>query len=216
MLQATVLFHHLTQLIELTFPPFICVISDMINETIVACGLAFLASSAALLLSNRKHRNLILTRLRLGHTRTSGSLTPPRSLSLEKQDLTANEPPKYPEYGDVFPPSRRHVLAELSTAIPSSGATSTKSLSPDYSERIPSCENVDSDALHDHVTPTGFTVGEIKQLGDFPDYAALSGVPLPIPYPEFEIETAMPRPFRPFRWAYHQTMCESDVQLFRK
>lgn len=56
-------------------------------------------------------------------------------------------------------------------------------------------------------TPTGFSIAEIKALGDFPDYAALSGIPLPEVYEGFEIEKALPRPYRPFRWAYHQTMC---------
>jgi hypothetical protein len=56
-------------------------------------------------------------------------------------------------------------------------------------------------------TPTGFSVTEIKALGDFPDYAKLSGVPLPQEYPEFNIDTALARPYRPFRWGYHQTMC---------
>lgn len=56
-------------------------------------------------------------------------------------------------------------------------------------------------------TPTGFSVDEINALGDFPDYAELSGVPLPEPYPNFDIDKALPRPYRPFRWTYHQTMC---------
>lgn len=56
-------------------------------------------------------------------------------------------------------------------------------------------------------TPTGITLGQIKQLGKFPDYASLSGIPLPAPYPKFDIERALPRPYRPFRWNYHQTMC---------
>lgn len=47
---------------------------------------------------------------------------------------------------------------------------------------------------------------EIKSFGDFPDYATLSGVRLPNVYLEFNIEKALPRPHRPFRWAYHQTM----------
>lgn len=55
-------------------------------------------------------------------------------------------------------------------------------------------------------TPTGFSVAEIKALGDFPDYAELSGVPLPRPYPDFNIDKALPRPYRPLRWNYHQTM----------
>ncbi|RCI16398.1 hypothetical protein L249_2868 [Ophiocordyceps polyrhachis-furcata BCC 54312] len=48
-----------------------------------------------------------------------------------------------------------------------------------------------------------FTVG---QVGDFPDYASLSGVRLPSPVADFAIEKAVPRPYRPFRWPYHQTM----------
>ena len=61
-------------------------------------------------------------------------------------------------------------------------------------------------------TPTGFSIEEIEALGDFPDYAELSGVPNPQPYKEFKIETAMPRPYRPFRWAYHQTMSLTKLQ----
>lgn len=57
-------------------------------------------------------------------------------------------------------------------------------------------------------TATEFSNHEIKALGDFPDYAALSGVPLPKAYPEFDINKAKPKPYRPFRWVYHQTMCE--------
>ncbi|KAK1140194.1 hypothetical protein N8T08_010582 [Aspergillus melleus] len=44
-------------------------------------------------------------------------------------------------------------------------------------------------------TPTGFSMREIKALGNFPDYAELSGVPLPQPYSEFDIEKALPRPY---------------------
>lgn len=53
---------------------------------------------------------------------------------------------------------------------------------------------------------TNRTQEEIQSFGDFPDYAALSGVRLPHVYTEFDIEKALPRPYRPFRWAYHQTM----------
>lgn len=61
-------------------------------------------------------------------------------------------------------------------------------------------------------TVCGFSVDEIKALEDFPDYAELSGVSLPTPYPEFDIEKALPRPYRPFRWAYHQTICKFNLQ----
>jgi hypothetical protein len=39
------------------------------------------------------------------------------------------------------------------------------------------------------------------------NYFELSGVPPPKPLPNFKIDEAMPRPYRPFRWKYHQTMC---------
>ncbi|TKX27327.1 hypothetical protein C1H76_0164 [Elsinoe australis] len=55
-------------------------------------------------------------------------------------------------------------------------------------------------------------MSEIKALGDFPDYAKLSGVPLPTPYATFDIDTAKPRPYRPLRWAYHQTMSLNKLE----
>lgn len=38
------------------------------------------------------------------------------------------------------------------------------------------------------------------------DYFALSGVPRPKPLLNFSITDARPRPYRPFRFPYHQTM----------
>jgi hypothetical protein len=40
-----------------------------------------------------------------------------------------------------------------------------------------------------------------------PDYFKLTGAPPPTPLLDFDIDKAKPRPYRPFRWAYHQTMC---------
>ncbi|KAF9239669.1 hypothetical protein BU15DRAFT_87969 [Melanogaster broomeanus] len=39
-----------------------------------------------------------------------------------------------------------------------------------------------------------------------PDYAKLTGFPEPKPVYDFDIDTAKPRPYRPFRWEYHQNM----------
>ncbi|KAF5310027.1 hypothetical protein D9619_010282 [Psilocybe cf. subviscida] len=38
------------------------------------------------------------------------------------------------------------------------------------------------------------------------DFFAVTGVAPPKPLPDFDVRTAKPRPYRPFRWAYHQTM----------
>ncbi|KAG6902067.1 hypothetical protein C0995_004765 [Termitomyces sp. Mi166 len=42
--------------------------------------------------------------------------------------------------------------------------------------------------------------------GALPGYAQLSGVPLPNSLWDFDVKTAKARPYRPFRWDYHQTM----------
>lgn len=127
--------------------------------------------------------------------------TPPRSVSPEKQ--SAANPTSPSPYADILPPQRREALKTLKNeAVPCVEADEKKVLrnllpmSADYRK-----------SPDGKYTPTGFSVKEIKLLGDFPDYAGLSGVPLPQPYHGFNIDKAIPRPYRPFRWAYHQTMC---------
>ena len=142
--------------------------------------------------------------------RISSAKTPPRSLSPEKK-VPNNDPPPV-DYQAVFPPSSREALAKMveklrpgnREKIPSGHVSPIefkKGLIPftaDYRECGPST-----------YTPMEISIEEIRALGDFPDYARLSGVPLPKKYEQFNIETALPRPYRPFRWSYHQTMCIS-------
>lgn len=106
------------------------------------------------------------------------------------------------DYSKIFPPSQRHTLAEL---LPAAGnhvgdlAVSDKpllELEADYRLADPAT-NIYS----------GFTVDDVRALGNFPDYATLSGVPAPTPLKNFNIKDARPRPYRPLRWPYHQTMC---------
>ncbi len=106
-------------------------------------------------------------------------------------------------YVDHFPPSRRHMLPRVL------GTRSTE-IHPTMLQKkaLPSTRMVDLDRVNMY-TPTGFTTREIKSLGHFPDYALLSGVRPPQPCsPDFDISKAVFRPFRPFRWKYHQNMCE--------
>ncbi|KAK0258692.1 hypothetical protein LTR91_012660 [Friedmanniomyces endolithicus] len=187
----------------------------MLDVILGACGLAFLACSFYILLLNRTQREVVLERLHLRRRRATNSLTPPRSLSPEKQESALDKPSPTPDYSDVFPPSRRHVLAELPADAlngPGESARELGAKDADYLKRVPSCEATDTEDLLHHTTPTGFTVSEVKRLGDFPDYAALSGVPLPEPYHAFDISKALPRPYRPFRWAYHQTMSLTKLE----
>ena len=90
-------------------------------------------------------------------------------------------------YINTFPPSRRSFAdIELATS----------------SDKRPQLNSPNA-----RFTATGFTRKEIEAIGRFPDYSGLSGVPHPKPALNFDISKAVFRPFRPFRWAYHQTMC---------
>ncbi|KAJ5738622.1 hypothetical protein N7493_001777 [Penicillium malachiteum] len=110
---------------------------------------------------------------------------------------------KQTEYVTTFPPSQRSLLGDIlgnvscvpGTDDPTALAHNVLDLNADYRHADPS-----------KLVFTGFSVGEIHALGSFPDYAKLSGVPLPTPIPDFDLAKALARPFRPFRWAYHQTM----------
>ncbi|KAK0283361.1 hypothetical protein LTR91_002731 [Friedmanniomyces endolithicus] len=187
----------------------------MLDVLLGACGLAFLACSFYVFLFDTTQREVVLDRLRLRRRRATNSLTPPRSLSPEKQESALDKASPTADYSDVFPPSRRYVLAELpANALkgPGESAQELGAKDADYLKRVPSCEATDIDDLLHHTTPTGFTVSEVKRLGDFPDYAALSGVPLPEPYHAFDISKALPRPYRPFRWAYYQTMSLTKLE----
>lgn len=182
------------------------------NLVLLTLGGILTLISLAYVILNRKHRNAVFARLGLQRSRTTEIFSPLKSLTPEKQGLPeSNKPPTPPTYGDAFPPHRREALAELPQDALRGGGKSAQEVSalgPDYSRLTPDKHVCNSDEMLARTTATGFTVEEIKRLGDFPDYATLSGVPLPQPYPEFDIKTAKPRPYRPLRWAYHQTMCK--------
>ena len=176
------------------------------NVVLLALGVVFLVSSLSYLALNPKGRDVVLSRLRGSRQKATGTFTPPRSVSPEKN----GPPPTQQEKDEIFPPHRREALADLAADAMKGPGKSAKELSelpPNYSKLTPDKDACNTDDLLDHTTATAFTVEEIRRLGDFPDYATLSGIPLPSPYKEFNINTAMPRPYRPYRWPYHQTMC---------
>lgn len=113
------------------------------------------------------------------------------------------------DYSQAFPPSQRHLLAQASPSAAAASATDSAAGQPPLLRLEEDYRNADAAKR----IFSGFTVGEVRALGDFPDYATLSGVPLPSPLPDFDIRNAMPRPYRPFRWSYHQTMCK-DYDLY--
>lgn len=185
---------------------------------LLTLGATLTLTSLIYITLNTKYRNNVFARHGLQRTKTTDILTPQKPSMPEKQGLPhSNAPPTPPTYGDVFPPHRREAFAAVaSDALGGRGKSAKEAslLEPDYSMLTPDKQVCNSDGLLDHTTATGFTVEEIQRLGDFPDYATLSGVPLPEPYKEFDIKTAKPRPYRPLRWAYHQTMCKQCCKSF--
>ncbi|KAL4750888.1 hypothetical protein BDW72DRAFT_203512 [Aspergillus terricola var. indicus] len=156
----------------------------------------------------------LLARLRGRKTAARTSQTPPRSLS---PSSNADDKPKtattqLTSPATVLPPQRRHVLSTLSFS--SDNRYKYKEVAETVVLRCPLPMTQDyRQCQEERYTPTGFSVAEVKALGDFPDYAALSGVPLPRAYgEEFDVDKALARPYRPFRWAYHQTMSLTKME----
>ncbi len=173
-------------------------------STLILVGVVFAISSLIYITLSSKGPDTVLERLRIPRLKASDALTPPRSESPGRNG------PSQQGHEEVFPPHRREALAELpSNALkgPGKSAKQLSQIQPDYSKLTPDKAVCNTDDLLDHTTATGFTAEEIRRLGDFPDYATLSGIPLPSAYKEFDIKTALPRPYRPYRWPYFQTMC---------
>jgi hypothetical protein len=184
----------------------------MMDTMLLLLGVAFILSTIVYLTLSKRQRDVLLKRFHFRGRRASSASTPPRSFSPEKENLA--DPTSPPDYTDAFPPSTREAFVKLAESLPA--MQRKKLLAQEFDEEtfeksiIPFEANyMECDTLT--YTPTGLSTGEIKALGDFPDYAQLSGVPLPEPYKEFNIDTAKPRPYRPFRWNYHQTMCKISL-----
>lgn len=171
-------------------------------------GAVFVLSTILLFILHTERRDIILKRFRLRRGSESGSRTPPQSLSPEKRKMQSTSTP---DYSTTFPPSRSSALAGTKLSSPVDAVTASPS---DWTKRILPITASYLEASDETYTPCEFSIKEIKALGDFPDYAALSGVPLPQPYFDFNIKKALPRPYRPFRWAYHQTMCKECNILY--
>lgn len=186
-------------------------VSNMPSLYLYIFGIALAIVTVSYFAPDEKRRALLLSRFGLDRQRRL-SWAPSRSPSPAKQELPKKPTlPAGQEYRDTFPPSRRAALAELTDSRFSVGGKSGKGLSElphNTSKPLPYDTNVLASQYKKHSTPTGFTVEEVKALGNFPDYATLSGVPLPAPYANFDVNTALARPYRPFRWEYHQTMCK--------
>ena len=190
------------------------------GQPLIYLAIAVLLSNIALLVLTKSQREVLYARVSslapavARGRRNSSADTPPRSLTPEKK-VPSNAPPAA-EYKDIFPPSSREALLKVAESLSTSQKKKIgvqeiteeefmKNVIPfeaDYRECGPST-----------YTPMEISMAEINALGDFPDYSKLSGVPLPEAYKKFDIGKALPRPYRPFRWAYHQTMGMLPLQF---
>ena len=187
------------------------------GQSLIYLAVAVLVSNIVLLiLSKTQRRSLyasvsswapVVSRGR----RNSSANTPPRSLTPEKK--VPNNAPPSAEYKDIFPPSSREGLLRLAESSPALQKKRIGIREVDQKEFMKNIIPFEADYREcgpSTYTPMEISMAEIHALGEFPDYSKLSGVPLPEAYKEFAIEKALPRPYRPFRWAYHQTMCMSN------
>jgi hypothetical protein len=186
----------------------------LLDQWRLSLGAFVLLSSLVALVAGKRQREAVLERLQFQRRRASGASTPPRSFSPDKKttDNKASLSCTTPDYINTFPPSRRCVLPELAQTCSPVNAKALLATKPDYDicakDMLPITRAYDLENGSPRYTPTGFSTAEIKAMGDFPAYDVLSGVPLPEPYENFDPAKALSRPYRPFRWAYHQTMCK--------
>ena len=153
---------------------------------IVLLGAIFGISTAIILALQKERRGIILERLRFRQRKNSGSKTPPQTLSPEKKKSFQNV--STPDYSTTFPPSRRSALAE--NRLKASLLEAVAAPRTDRIGRMLPMEISYLEATDDMLTPCKISVKEVKALGNFPDYASLSGVPLPQPYHDFDIRKA--------------------------
>lgn len=173
-------------------------------------GLVLSLSAITYLSLSQRQRSTIADRLLFRRRRGSSARTPPRSFS-PVDKAPSNAAASSNEYATIFPPSQRHTLPHIAPTLAKTQReqldsvvfheNSFKNNLIGWDEDYRSCD----DSAY---VASGFSINEIKALGDFPDYATLTEVPHPKPYHDFDIDKAIPRPYRPFRWAYHQTMCK--------
>lgn len=175
--------------------------------------LLLLLTATAFAYTQSRHKSFFSS-LRSQHRRASTSATPPRSLTPSKK--SAEKPPKLtskiPSYYDALPPSRRFTLPQVAQKIPPRFGAVLTSASPSIEHmeknKLPMTQSFTLGFESPKYTPMGFSTQELNAIGDFPPYDILAGVPLPQPYDGFNPEKALPRPYRPVRWQYHQTMCK--------
>ncbi|KAI0540313.1 alpha-1,2-mannosyltransferase [Xylaria digitata] len=173
-------------------------------------ALAICLSIVTFLALKAPQRHVVLRRF--GLARGSGR---PSTPTIEKQPLSKPLASYTSDLVTAFPPSQRDRLRELVPNLSRAQQEILGNLSFTQATFERSLLRLGEDynnAGDSKYVYSGFSIREIKALGDFPDYSTLSGVPMPNPYLDFDINRAKPRPYRPFRWPYHQTMSLTKLE----
>ncbi|KAI8631368.1 alpha-1,2-mannosyltransferase [Xylariaceae sp. FL1651] len=182
----------------------------MTISSLLWLALALCLSLITFLTLKSSHRDVVLGRL--GFVRGS---TRPSTPTLEKQPVSKPLVSSTLDLVSALPPLQRDQLKKLAPTLSSSQQKALGDLSFDQKRFERSLLGFEEDynrADDSKYVYTGFSIREVKALGDFPDYSTLSDVPMPKPYLQFNIDKAKPRPYRPFRWAYHQTMSLTKLE----
>ncbi|KAI0888226.1 uncharacterized protein GGS22DRAFT_94900 [Annulohypoxylon maeteangense] len=183
----------------------------MSSSTVIWLASGIILSLITFLALNRSQKDVVLRRLGLGGRNASRPSTP----LLEKQVSSKPLASSTTDLLLTLPPSPRGQLKIMMEKMSPAQRKALGDLSFNTNTFTNSLLKFDEDyrtADDSKYCYTGFSVKEIKALGDFPDYSTLSEVPMPKPYLEFDINKAKPRPYRPFRWAYHQTMSLTKLE----
>ena len=115
----------------------------------------------------------------------------------------------------IFPPSQRHTLARIISTLPDKQRELLECTLHDPVDLRTGLIALDQDYQKcdaNKVLPNGLRIQEIQAISDFPDFDLLTGYPHPQPYHDFNIDKALPRPYRPYRFPYHQTMSLSKLE----
>ncbi|KAI1373529.1 hypothetical protein F4677DRAFT_429192 [Hypoxylon crocopeplum] len=172
---------------------------------------AIVVSLISFLALSKSQKDVVIKRLGLGRADASRPSTP----SLEKQTPAKPLAMSASDLLATLPPSQRGQLSKMVETMPAAQRQAMGDLAFDQNTCARSLLGFEEDyrtADDSKYCYSGFSVRELKALGDFPDYSTISEVPMPRPYPEFDIARAKPRPYRPFRWAYHQTMSLTKLE----
>ncbi|KAJ8127212.1 hypothetical protein O1611_g6424 [Lasiodiplodia mahajangana] len=153
-------------------------------------ALAFCLSIIAFLALGPSRKDAILRIF--GFTR---DLSRPTTPLLEKQPLSKPLASYTSDLATAFPPSQRDQFKEIVATLPSTQQKAIGNLSftqETFERSLLRFEEEYSIADDSKYVYSGFSIREIKGLGDFPDYSILSGVPIPKPYLDFDIDRAKP------------------------